>query len=188
VRVRASTSQVWLITDPAWGEGGVLEKSRLQGIAKGTPSGDLKFSNILSDEKVEPGEKILTSGGDRIFPKGLPLATVSELLKREDMFLNIRLTPAANLTRLEEVLVITKIEERAPTPEDVANGPVRAADVLAQRLPGVTKPVVPPAGSATPNGTAPAAGGSKPTTKPKTNATPAIQTKPVNAPQQPKVQ
>jgi rod shape-determining protein MreC len=184
VRVLASTSQVLLITDPAWGVGGVLEKSRLQGIAKGTPSGDLKFSNILSDEKVEPGEKILTSGGDRIFPKGLPLATVSELLKREDMFLNIRLTPAANLTRLEEVLVITKIEERAPTAEDVANGPVRAADVLAQRLPGVTKPVVPPAGSAAPTGTAPAAVGSKPTTKPSTTAT---QNKPPN-PQQPKVQ
>ena len=80
VRVLASTSQVLLITDPAWGVGGVLEKSRLQGIAKGTPSGDLKFSNILADEKVEPGERVLTSGGDRIFPKGLPLATVSELL------------------------------------------------------------------------------------------------------------
>ena len=143
VRVLRSTSQVLLITDPAWGVGGVLEKSRLQGIAKGAPSGDLKFSNILADEKVEPGERVLTSGGDRIFPKGLPLATVSELLKREDMFLNIRLTPATNLSRLEEVLVVTKIEERATTPEDLANGPVRAADVLAQRLPSVKKPEVP---------------------------------------------
>ncbi|HEV7392800.1 MAG TPA: rod shape-determining protein MreC, partial [Burkholderiales bacterium] len=87
VRALRSTSQVLLINDPAWGVGGILEKSRLQGIAKGTPSGDLKFSNILADEKVEPGERVLTSGGDRIFPKGLPLATVSELLKREDMFL-----------------------------------------------------------------------------------------------------
>ncbi|MBI2678554.1 MAG: rod shape-determining protein MreC [Candidatus Koribacter versatilis] len=147
VRVLSSTSQVLLITDPAWGVGGVLEKSRLQGIAKGTPSGDLKFSNILADEKVEPGERVLTSGGDRIFPKGLPLATVSELLKREDMFLNIRLVPATNLNRLEEVLVITKVEEREPSADETANGPVRAADVLAQRLPSVKKPETPQSGS-----------------------------------------
>jgi len=156
VRVLGSTSQVLLITDPTWGVGGVLEKSRLQGIVKGTPSGDLKFSNILADEKVEPGERVLTSGGDRIFPKGLPLATVSELLKREDMFLNIRLVPATNLNRLEEVLIVTRIEERVSTPEELANGPVRAADVLAQRLPSVRKPDVPVVatpGAATPGAT-----------------------------------
>ena len=61
------------------------------------------------------------------------------------MFLNIRLTPATNLNRLEEVLVITKIEESAPSPEDLANGPVRAADVLAQRLPSVRKVEAPAA-------------------------------------------
>src|SRR3954470_22509559 len=169
VQPLANTSVVLLVTDPAWGVGGVLEKSRLQGIAKGTPGGDLKFSNILADEKVEAGEHVLTSGGDGIFPKGLPLATVSELLKREDMFLNIRLAPATNLSRLEEVLVITKIEERAGTPEEAANGPVRAADVLAQRLPSVRKPDVP---VATPP-KAPAAGGQQPAAKPASPRPPA---------------
>jgi rod shape-determining protein MreC len=179
VQPLANTSVVLLVTDPAWGVGGVLEKSRLQGIAKGTPGGDLKFSNILADEKVEAGERVLTSGGDGIFPKGLPLATVSELLKREDMFLNIRLAPAANLSKLEEVLVITKIEEKAPTAEEAAAAPVRAADVLAQRLPSVPKTVAPaPAiGGSQPAATrAPAAGGVQPAAKP------------VNPAQQPKVQ
>jgi rod shape-determining protein MreC len=145
VQPGAATSGVLLITDPAWGVGGVLEKTRLQGIAKGTASGDLKLANILADEKVEVGERVLTSGGDRIFPKGLPLARVSELLSREDLFLNIRLKPAANLQRLEEVLIITRMEERAPEPADTASGPVRAADVLAQRLPSVKKKEAPPA-------------------------------------------
>ncbi|HTK94471.1 MAG TPA: rod shape-determining protein MreC, partial [Terriglobales bacterium] len=158
VRVLPSTSQVLLITDPTWGVGGILEKSRLQGIAKGTAAGDLKLANILSDEKVELGERVLTSGGDRIFPKGLPLATVSELLSREDLFLNIRLRPAANLGRLEEVLVITRVDEKTPTAADTANGPVRASDVLAQRLPSVPKqaPPVVPGDKAKPN---PPAGG-----------------------------
>lgn len=134
-----STAGVLLITDPAWGVGGVLERGRLQGIAKGTVAGDLKLANILADEKVEIGERVLTSGGDGIFPKGLPLAVVNELLSREDLFLNIRLRPAANLQKLEEVLVITRMEERTPAAADAGSGPVRAADVLAQRLPGVKK-------------------------------------------------
>jgi rod shape-determining protein MreC len=150
VRVMPSTSQVLLITDPSWGVGGILEKSRLQGIARGTSTGDVKMANILSDEKVEVGERVLTSGGDRIFPKGLPLGTVSELLSREDLFLNIRLKPSANLSRLEEVLVVTKLEDRAPAvAEDTQNGPVRASDILSQRLPNVPKnqpPVAKPAG------------------------------------------
>ncbi|HTK94815.1 MAG TPA: rod shape-determining protein MreC, partial [Terriglobales bacterium] len=171
VRVLPSTSQVLLITDPTWGVGGILEKSRLQGIAKGTAAGDLKLANILSDEKVELGERVLTSGGDRIFPKGLPLATVSELLSREDLFLNIRLRPAANLGRLEEVLVITRVDEKMPTAADTANGPVRASDVLAQRLPSVPKqaPPVVPGDKAKPN---PPAGGTQPATKPATGGTP----------------
>jgi rod shape-determining protein MreC len=180
VRALPSTAQVLLITDPSWGVGGLLQKSRLQGIAKGSTSGDLRFANILADEKVELGERVLTSGGDGIFPKGLPLATVSELLKREDMFLNIRLTPAANLSRLEEVLVLTRVEERAPTAEDTANGPVRASDILSQRLPTVAKPQ-PPATDAAGKPVNPQQPAQKKTVEPK--PAPAAD-QPANPPQQ----
>ena len=61
-----------------------------------------------------------------------------------DLFLRIRLHPAADLTRLEEVLVITKMQDVAPS-RDVA-GSQRAVDILAQRLPGVPdKPAGPDA-------------------------------------------
>ena len=52
-----------------------------------------------------------------------------------DLFLNIKVKPAANLNRLEEVLVITKKEDRAPSLAETNS--VRAADILAQRLPSV---------------------------------------------------
>ena len=77
----------------------------------------------------------MTSGGDRIFPKGLTVGTVMKVSPGADLFLNIRLKPAANLNRLEEVLVITKKEERAPSIAET--GRVRAVDILAQRLPSV---------------------------------------------------
>lgn len=140
VRVFPGAAQVLEINDQTSGVGAILEKSRLQGILKGTPSGDVLLHYVMSDEKVEVGEQVLTSGGDRIFPKGLPIGTVVSVNPGSDLFLNIRVKPAARLDRVEEVLVITKIDEKQPDlrPE----GPQRAADILAARLPSV--PVKPP--------------------------------------------
>jgi rod shape-determining protein MreC len=58
-----------------------------------------------------------------------------------DLFLNIRVKPSANLSRLEEVLVITRKEDRAPSAAETNS--VRAVDILTQRLPSVPdKPAV----------------------------------------------
>jgi rod shape-determining protein MreC len=138
--ISGNTSMVLLISDPTSGAGVILEKSRLQGILKGSASGVTAMNNVMSDEKVEPGERILTSGGDRIFPKGMPVGTVASVGTGQDLFLNIRVKPAANLSRLEEVLVITRMDERAPDAVAEADGPRRAFDILAQRLPTVAPP------------------------------------------------
>jgi rod shape-determining protein MreC len=136
LHVFPSTSQVLLINDANSGVGAILEKSRLQAVLKGTPAGDLQLSNIMLDERIEPGETVLTSGGDRIFPKGLRLGTVAQVTPGSDLFLTIRVQPAAQLMRLEEVLVITKIVEKQQENTEPV-GPVRAADLLARRLPTV---------------------------------------------------
>jgi rod shape-determining protein MreC len=130
-----TTSQVLLVNDQTSGVGAILEKSRLQGVLKGTPLGEVVLEKVMSDETVQPGERVLTSGGDRIFPKGLPVGTVTQVSPGPELFLNIRVKPAVDLSRLEEVLVITQQEEREPAIADGAS--VRAADILAQRLPSV---------------------------------------------------
>jgi rod shape-determining protein MreC len=135
LKVFRSTAQVLLIDDQSSGVGGILEKSRLQGIVRGTPAGEVVLERVMSDETVQAGEDVLTSGGDRIFPKGLPVGTVTKVSPGSDLFLNIRLRPAANLHKLEEVLVVTQVVEKEPSPSE--SGPVRAADILAQRLPSV---------------------------------------------------
>lgn len=154
LHVYHSTSLVLLINDQTSGVGAILEKSRLQGILRGTPSGEVALEKVMSDETVPAGELILTSGGDRIFPKGLPIGRVMRVTQSQqpgsESFLDIRVRPAANLSKLEEVLVVTKIDERQATPEQT--GPVRAADILAERLP--TVPSKPADAS---NGTAPGA-------------------------------
>ncbi len=142
LRAYSTTSLVLLINDPTFGAGVILEKSRLQGILKGAPNGFTIIGNIMSDEKVEPGDRIVTSGGDKIFPKGLMAGTVMTVGPGPDMFYNIRVKPAAPINQLEEVLVITKVDERSPEGVPVET-PMRAIDILAQRLPTVAPP--PPA-------------------------------------------
>jgi len=136
-----SVSQVLLIDDQTSGVGAILEKSRLQGVLRGTPAGGIVLEKVMSDETVQAGERVLTSGGDRIFPKGLPVGIVTQVSPGPELFLNIRVKPSTNLGRLEEVLVITQEQEREPAPADGTK--VRAADILAERLPSVpeTKPL-----------------------------------------------
>ncbi len=136
--ISGSSAQVLLINDQLSGVGAMLEKSRLQGIVNGTPSGTLVMQYVMSDEKVEAGELVLASGGDRVFPKGMPIGRVKSVTRGAGVFYNIELQPAADLSRLEEVLVITKLEQR--TPEVQAAGPTRASDILAERLPTVPPP------------------------------------------------
>jgi rod shape-determining protein MreC len=178
VQVADNWSQVLPINDQFSGVGAALKDSRLQGILKGTPSGATTLQYIMSDEKVTPGEEVITSGGDRIFPKGLPVGKVATVEPGKDLFLNIRVIPAARLDQIEEVLVVTKITEKMPDAN--ALGPLRASDILAERLPtvpnkadvdaagnakpGSSTPGTPAAGTTTPaaSGTHPTASGTSP--------------------------
>ena len=135
VQVYPDSAQVLLINDQMSGVGVALKDTRLQGILRGGSNGTTTVQYIMADERVQPGEEVVTSGGDRIFPKGLPVGKVVEVKPGKDLFLNIRVIPSAQLDRLEEVLVVTKVTEKPPDTNDL--GPIRASDILAQRLPTV---------------------------------------------------
>ena len=141
--VYPTVSQVLLINDLTSGVGVLLGESRLQGVLAGAANGEVTLNGVMSDEQVPMGEAVVTSGGDQIFPKGLPVGTVSRVGLGRDLFLNIKIKPAANLSKLEEVLVLVEKQERQAIAEDKVH--VRAADILAQRLPSVPdKPAVDP--------------------------------------------
>ena len=183
-QVYSSTSQVLLLDDQSSGVGAILETSRLQGVLRGKPSGDVILEKIMADEQVQPGEKVLTSGGDQIFPKGLAIGSVMKVSRSADSFLTIRVRPSADLSKLEEVLVITQREQKAPA---VSQTNMRAADILAMRLPSVpdkpaedpnkpgaktAAPVAEPDAGSTPKVVPPSGAPSKPDTSSATGRSP----------------
>ena len=174
MQVSSGSAQVLPINDQLSGVGAALKDSRLQGILKGAANGTTTLQYIMSDEPVKPGEQVITSGGDRIFPKGLQVGTVASVEPGKDLFFNIRVIPSARLDRLEEVLVITNVQTRAPDTSDL--GPIRASDILSERLPGVpVTPAVDAAGNAVtqPGAANPGVGTAAQGTRPQGITTPA---------------
>ena len=106
VTVYAHTSQVLLISDPAAGAGALVEKTRAQGVLKGQGSGMCRLDYIMNDDAVAAGDAVLTSGLDRVFPKGLVLGTVARVTSG-NIYKQVVVRPAVALDRLEEVLVVT---------------------------------------------------------------------------------
>ncbi len=78
--VYAHTSQVLVISDQTSGAGVLLESTRLRGVLRGNALGQPQIINMLPDERVKPGERVITSGGDQIYPRGLPVGVVDRVV------------------------------------------------------------------------------------------------------------
>jgi rod shape-determining protein MreC len=117
VEVFPSTSQVLLINDKDSGVGALFADSRTHGVVKGSGDPSPRMEYIVNDDKVQPGESILTSGDDRIFPKGLLIGTVTDAASGTP-FQVIHIKPATRLDRLEDVIVLLSQQELAPKKTD----------------------------------------------------------------------
>ena len=150
--VFAHTSQVLVISDQTSGAGVLLESTRLRGVLRGNALGQPQIINMLPDERVKSGERVITSGGDQIYPRGLPVGVVEQVVPdtSNPPYMDILIKPAANLGHLEELLVITQAGDQMPEKEkqDLAQSAAegaavskqRASDILADRLPGLNDP------------------------------------------------
>ncbi|MGD0458642.1 MAG: rod shape-determining protein MreC [Terriglobia bacterium] len=107
IAVFSHSSQVLLLTDPSSGVGVMLEKTRVQGVLKGDGQNLCLIRYIMNEEPVSSGEAILTSGLDQIYPKGLRVGTVVRT-SAGNIYKNVEVKPAADLNRLETVLVVLK--------------------------------------------------------------------------------
>jgi rod shape-determining protein MreC len=127
--------------------------------ARGSAAGRPEIRNLTADSRIKPGELVLTSGGDQVYPRGLPVGAIERIAPDPDHqpYTAIVVHPAADLDRVEEVLVITGTQSNLPpdAQQDLTAAEAQhAADLSAERLPGIHDDETPGAAN-TPNGTAP---------------------------------
>ncbi|MGB8031946.1 MAG: rod shape-determining protein MreC [Terracidiphilus sp.] len=155
------TAQVLAVNDTTSGAGVILETTRIRGILRGDATGQLEVVGVTADQRIQPGEHVLTAGGDLIFPRGLPVGVVKKVVRDPDRdgLVDIILTPAAPLDRLDEVLVITSTVPRFPPQDEkdlaasaakegtvppAIKDQVKASEIMAEKLPGLIDPNLPP--------------------------------------------
>jgi rod shape-determining protein MreC len=140
------TAQVLLINDPSSGAGVILESTRIRGILRGQADGRIEINNLTADSRIKPGERVVTSGGDMVYPRGVPVGTVESIEPdvKHQPYTAITVKPLCNLQRLEEVLVITGtgtvMSPAAQQDATTAEANVRAADLIAEKLPSLHEP------------------------------------------------
>jgi rod shape-determining protein MreC len=162
-----TTSQVLEINDQSSGAGVIFESTRIRAILRGTVTGRIQIGNLTADSRIKVGETVLTSGGDQVYPRGLPVGTIESIAPDPDHqpYSAIVVRPAVNLSRVEEVLVITNTQPDLPSAaqQDLAAAAAQhAADLSAERLPGIHDDQPPGADGQTTADAKPAAAGTAP--------------------------
>lgn len=122
IQCTATTSTVRLLADEASSVSAMLQESRAQGMLQGGVDGTLRLSMIRTDQQVQPGDVVVTSGLGGVFPKGLPLGKVATVESRPgESYYQIVVEPFSRVGNLEEVLVITSLTDgQEATDEDIA--------------------------------------------------------------------
>ncbi len=108
-------AKVQLITDRAATVGALLERSRRQGVVRGDGGGALEMDFVPAEEDVRVGEAVLTSGIDGIYPRGIPVGSITAVEPGPSMFHRLRLVPAVDFGRLDQVYLLGG----EPLPEDL---------------------------------------------------------------------
>lgn len=116
--VTDSTSKVLLITDASSAVNAIMQSSRLNGVVRGVPGGDLIMDYIPQNAIFSEGEVVLTSGLGGRFPKGIPIGQVVEIRQRDiDVFQQAVVRPTVDFRRLELVMVVTNFDPLEDVPE-----------------------------------------------------------------------
>jgi rod shape-determining protein MreC len=107
--VYSSTSRVALITDPNAPVACEVESTGVLGILRFSqvPEPGLMLTAVPFADTVTIGQRVLTSGLSRRYPRGLPVGQVTRLGRDPDGLTQaITVAPAARLSRLRHVFVI----------------------------------------------------------------------------------
>ena len=119
VVVAGPYAKVQLISDRAAAVGGMALRTRRQGIVRGTGGGpaerELELDYVPLQADVRVGDRVVTAGIDGIYPRGIPVGTVSSVKPGGQLFHRIRIDPAVDFDALDQVFLL----EHEPVPSEV---------------------------------------------------------------------
>jgi rod shape-determining protein MreC len=99
-------SKVQLVTDNNCSVGSLIERTRRQGVVRGSGATNVQMFDIPALADVQPGDRVLTAGIDGIFPKGIPIGIVVRSEPGQSLFKTVTVKPAVDFGTIEEVIVI----------------------------------------------------------------------------------
>ena len=106
VLVSGPYSKVQLITDRAASVGVMIERTHRQGVIKGAGRGNLELDYVSLQADVRVGDMVTTAGIDGIYPRGIPVGTVSAVIPGDELFYEIRVIPQVDFGLLDQVYVL----------------------------------------------------------------------------------
>jgi rod shape-determining protein MreC len=117
IEVRSGASVIQVLTDPASTVGAHAVRTRTVGIVEGDPRGTMRLKYMAREGSgIQAGDLIVTSGAGGVFPRGIPIGRVRAIDNRGSaLFHYAVLTPAVDVARVDEVLLLT-----GDTRQDVA--------------------------------------------------------------------
>jgi len=106
VHVAGSYAKVQLITDRAAGVGGMILRTRRQGVVRGGLGTGLELDYVPLQADVRPGDRVLTAGIDGVYPRGIPIGTVASVEPGGQLFHRINVAPAVDFGTLDQVYLL----------------------------------------------------------------------------------
>jgi rod shape-determining protein MreC len=106
VWVTGPYAKVQLLTDRSATVGGMISRTRRQGIVRGAEGGLLSLDFVPLRSDVRVGDEIVTAGIDGIYPRGVPVGRVATVEAGDELFYRIEVTPAVEFARLDQAYVL----------------------------------------------------------------------------------
>jgi rod shape-determining protein MreC len=118
-------ARVQMLIDLNAAAGAMIERTRAQGLVVGQGT-SLRMDYVPATADVKQGDLVVTSGIDKVYPKGFVIGTIDSIARGTGSFHQITVRPAVDFARLEEVLVVT-----TPPPAITAEQIAKEAEALA---------------------------------------------------------
>lgn len=112
IEVSNHYSKVMLIIDRNSAVDALVQRSRARGVIKGESADRCRLNYVLRKHDVRVGDTVVSSGLDDVYPKGLRIGRISDVVKRNsEIFQEVTITPFVDFEKLEEVLVVLDLQK-----------------------------------------------------------------------------